>query len=106
MEGNKTPGRRTGRTGSATRAAAVEKKATAKTPRLRKDTVPDAQAVVTPEGRRRMIEAAAYFRAERRGFEPGHEIADWVAAEAEVDLILLAVPEGRPVPKPRKPKGA
>jgi hypothetical protein len=106
MEGNKTPGRRSGRTGSATPAATVEKKATARAPRLRKATATDAQAVVTLEDRRRMIEAAAYFRAERRGFEPGHELADWFAAEAEVDLILLAVPEGRPVPKPRKSKGA
>ena len=31
-----------------------------------------------------MIAAAAYFRAERRGFEPGHELEDWLAAEAEV----------------------
>lgn len=106
MEGNKTPGRRTGRTVTATRAATVEKKAAATAPGPRKAAATDAQAVVTPEDRRRMIEAAAYFRAERRGFGPGHELADWFAAEAEVDLILLAVPEGRPVPKPRKSKGA
>jgi len=59
-----------------------------------------------PEDRRQMVEMAAYFRAESRGFEPGHEVEDWLAAEAGVDLILLAVPEGRPVPKPRKTKGA
>jgi DUF2934 family protein len=30
------------------------------------------------------IAEAAYFRAERRGFAPGHETDDWLAAEAEV----------------------
>ena len=27
------------------------------------------------------IEREAYLRAERRGFEPGHELKDWLAAE-------------------------
>jgi hypothetical protein len=27
------------------------------------------------------IEREAYLRAERRGFEPGHELEDWLAAE-------------------------
>jgi hypothetical protein len=31
-----------------------------------------------------MVRTAAYFRAERRGFAPGHEWEDWLAAEAEV----------------------
>lgn len=35
-----------------------------------------------------MIAEAAYYRAERRGFAPGHEIENWVAAEAEVDTLL------------------
>lgn len=30
------------------------------------------------------IAEAAYYRAERRGFAPGGEIEDWLAAEAEV----------------------
>lgn len=34
--------------------------------------------------RRSMIANAAYLRAERRGFEPGHELEDWLAAEIEV----------------------
>jgi hypothetical protein len=52
-----------------------------------------------------MVARAAYFRAEQRGFAPGEEVADWLAAEAEVDAILLAAPQGQPVPKPRKSKG-
>ena len=36
----------------------------------------------------RMIAEAAYYIAERRGFEPGHEMDDWLQAEAQVfDLI-------------------
>ena len=30
------------------------------------------------------IRLAAYWRAEQRGFEPGHELKDWLAAEAIV----------------------
>jgi len=31
-----------------------------------------------------MISDAAYFRAARRGFVAGHELDDWLAAEAEI----------------------
>jgi hypothetical protein len=37
-----------------------------------------------------MIAEGAYLRAERRGFAPGHEEEDWIAAEAEVDALLKA----------------
>lgn len=43
---------------------------------------------ISTETRRAMISEAAYWRAERRGFEPGHEVEDWLAAEAEVDSLL------------------
>ena len=36
------------------------------------------------EETRRKIAEAAYFRAKERGFEPGHELEDWVEAESEV----------------------
>ena len=45
---------------------------------------------ITPDMRRGMIAEAAYLRAERRGFAPGHEDEDWMAAEAEVDQLLSA----------------
>lgn len=35
-----------------------------------------------------MIATAAYLRAERRGFAPGHETEDWLEAEAEIDRQL------------------
>jgi len=33
---------------------------------------------------REQIEIAAYYRAEARGFAPGHETEDWLAAEREL----------------------
>ena len=35
--------------------------------------------------RERRIAEAAYYRAEQRGFAPGCEVEDWLAAEGEVD---------------------
>jgi len=45
---------------------------------------------VEPEEREAMIAEAAYYRAEARGFEPGHELEDWLAAESEIDRLLEA----------------
>lgn len=38
----------------------------------------------------RMIAEAAYFRAARRGFVPGKELEDWVAAESGISQTLCA----------------
>lgn len=43
------------------------------------------KATMTEEQRREAIAKAAYYLAEQRGFEPGHELEDWTAAEARVD---------------------
>ncbi|MBN1571310.1 MAG: DUF2934 domain-containing protein [Acidobacteria bacterium] len=40
---------------------------------------------VTGEERHQLISQAAYFRAEQRSFEPGHELEDWLEAEAEIE---------------------
>jgi hypothetical protein len=53
-----------------------------------KATTPFTQ-FVDPEKRDALIAEAAYFRAEKRGFAPGHEAEDWLAAEAEVDARLM-----------------
>jgi len=39
--------------------------------------------------RHAMIERLAYQYAESRGFAPGHDVDDWLAAESEVDARLL-----------------
>lgn len=41
-----------------------------------------------PAQRHTMIAEAAYYRAEKRHFEPGHELDDWLQAEAEISSLL------------------
>ena len=64
--------------------------ATAAAPaRARKSpTVAKTRVKVTAEARHALISESAYLHAERRGFEPGHESEDWLAAEAEIDALL------------------
>lgn len=45
-------------------------------------------ASATPEKRLKMIEEAAYYRAEKRNFAPGHEAEDWALAEREIDELI------------------
>jgi hypothetical protein len=48
----------------------------------------DPRLNIAGEDRRRLIAEAAYFRAEQRGFVPGQEFEDWLAAEIEIDALL------------------
>jgi len=57
--------------------------ARARNPARRASRVPE-------EDRRRFIAEAAYFKAEKRGFSEGRELADWIEAEAEIDALLDA----------------
>lgn len=45
--------------------------------------------IAAREPERDRIATAAYFRAMQRGFQPGHELDDWLAAEAEIAGTLL-----------------
>jgi Protein of unknown function (DUF2934) len=64
---------------------------------------PDARAssgaqhsiAVTAEQRQIMICEAAYFIAEHRGFEPGHDVDDWLAAERQIDAAYEPHAAGR-----------
>jgi hypothetical protein len=47
-------------------------------------------AHIEPEQRCAMIAEAAYYRAEHRGFEQGHELEDWCLAEGEIDTMLTS----------------
>jgi hypothetical protein len=40
---------------------------------------------LSPIDRYRQISVSAYYKAEQRGFAPGHMWDDWLAAEREVD---------------------
>ena len=44
---------------------------------------------ITKSDRQAMIATAAYYRAEQRHFAPGGELEDWIAAESEVDALLV-----------------
>ena len=46
--------------------------------------------IVSDDERRSMIAKAAYFIAQRRGFDGGLELEDWLAAEAEVNARLAS----------------
>jgi Protein of unknown function (DUF2934) len=60
-------------------------------PRQRRTKSPSAAAL--PQDRHASIAEAAYFRSQNRGFLPGHELEDWLAAEEEIDQRLRG--EGR-----------
>ena len=47
---------------------------------------------IDPDRLHQLVAKLAYFRAERRGFAPGHELCDWLAAEALVRAYLRAPP--------------
>jgi hypothetical protein len=69
-------------TPSAPRKSAPRRKATVQ-------KTPAPARFVGPEQRAALIAEAAYFRAEKRHFAPGHETEDWLAAESEVDARLM-----------------
>ena len=73
--GTTTPKASSATTRTPTRAAA---------PRTKSEMTPNARVELTREELRKLISEAAYFRAKQRGFEPGHELEDWIQAEAEV----------------------
>ena len=45
-------------------------------------------ATVSEAKRQDMIREAAYYKAEKRRFAPGHEAEDWAAAEREIDELI------------------
>ena len=47
-----------------------------------------AKAAVSPAQRWKLVAEAAYYFAEKRGFAAGHSVADWLAAERQVDAKL------------------
>lgn len=77
----KAPGRTVPAAKKSPRAAAADRPAAAPAPAETKRARPS--EAPTGETRYRWIAHAAYLRAEKRGFAPGQEIDDWLAAEAE-----------------------
>ena len=98
MEETRKPARKS-RAAAAPKPAA-KRAATAKATARKPAGTESRPAVAAPSAAERedMVRTAAYFRAERRGFAPGYEWEDWLAAEAEVSALAGS----RPAPKPRK----
>lgn len=46
---------------------------------------PESALQVLLADRHHRVQVAAYFLAERRGFAPGHELDDWLAAEDAIE---------------------
>jgi hypothetical protein len=76
-------------------SASVEAAAPAVKPKKRSPTAKTQGVIattalhaVTEDERRGMIALSAYLRGERRGFAPGGEAEDWLAAEMEIDALL------------------
>ena len=67
----------------------VRKRAPRKSAAAPKAEIESLTRFVGLEQRAALIAEAAFFRAEKRGFAPGYEVSDWLAAEAEVDANLL-----------------
>jgi len=89
---SKTAGVRT--PGSRPMQARKPARAAPDTPQVRspeRETSGNTQSKLSPEEVYRLIQESAYFKAKARGFEPGHEVQDWIEAEQEVRRRL----EGR-----------
>lgn len=66
----------------------------------------DALAIAKPDFGATIAEHA-YYRAEKRGFVPGHELEDWLAAEREIAMLKNAkAPDPIKKPSSRRTSGA
>ena len=73
------------------KSTAAKKRSAPKKAAARKAAAPNPSTSpvrVSAEERWRMVATAAYHRAEKRGFAPGHEVEDWLAAEKDIDDVL------------------
>ena len=59
-------------------------------PPISGDVGGQAPTIPGSEIRQRWIAEIAYHKAEKRGFEGGHELDDWLEAEAEADAAWFA----------------
>jgi Protein of unknown function (DUF2934) len=54
----------------------------------RRASSPTEKVNLSPALREEMIREAAYYRAEKRGFQGGDPLADWLSSEEEVNTAL------------------
>lgn len=68
----------------------VAKKQVAKKRASNKSTTSSSKpgALISPRERYEMIATMAYYRAEQRNFEPGHDVEDWFECERIIDQMM------------------
>lgn len=71
-----------------TKATGAKKKTTTTRTKKKTTSSPMKVSTVSSEIRMQMIQEAAYYRAERRGFSQGDALQDWVEAEREIDQLI------------------
>jgi hypothetical protein len=70
----------------------VASKATAKKKVSKKKTASAKKSspLISPRERYEMIATMAFYRAEQRNFEPGHDVEDWLECERIIDEKMLS----------------
>jgi hypothetical protein len=74
----------------ASKKKVVKKKSVKKKTAKKKATTKRSKStpVISPRERYEMIATMAYYRAELREFEPGHDVEDWLDCERIIDQML------------------
>lgn len=52
--------------------------------KMKPELLPGQEETIILAERKAKIAELAYYKAEKRGFEPGHEMDDWLEAEQEL----------------------
>jgi hypothetical protein len=76
---------------SATKSGATVKKVSKKKATTKKSVAKKTSGVrakISPRERYEMIATMAFYRAEQRNFEPGHDVEDWLECEGIIDGML------------------
>ena len=64
-------------------AAKQQTKSTMRTKKELSSKDKASESELNEQDRDSSVAVSAYYKAQARGFEPGHELEDWLAAEAE-----------------------
>ena len=75
----------------AVKPTAAAKKTAAKEPQVN----PSSSPIASSEERHRLIAQAAYYLAEKRGFQGGNPEQDWLEAAAQVDTLFMDSGKGQ-----------
>lgn len=67
---------------------AKKKVSTKKVTRKKAAASTSKKSVISPRERYEMVATMAYYRAEQRNFEPGHDVEDWLDCERIIDEMM------------------